>query len=296
MSYVLHEGSIDSGTDNFDQTRSFAITPAFDLTVLLVEDIPINMQVARHMLTRLGCRVVEALNGRDALERIEEQDFDVVLMDCQMPVMDGYSATRVQRERERKSGAPRLPIIALTANALDEDRQRCLEAGMDDFISKPFSRTQLREALQNLVDGDGENVTETIVDELTRPANDPVVDDDAVIDRGALQQIAELDPEDDGDLVESIIDSYVENAEVLMLELSEAADQQDLESAVRAAHSLKSSSANVGARRFSGLCATMERGGRQGNVETIAANIDKAWQEHERAVAELLNCKTETAA
>ncbi len=296
MSYVLHEGSIDSGTDNFDQTRSFSIAPAFDFTVLLVEDIPINMQVAKHMLTRLGCRVVEALNGKDALECIEEHDIDVVLMDCQMPVMDGYSATRVQRERERRTGAPKLPIIALTANALAEDRKRCLDAGMDDFISKPFSRRQLREALQMVADGENEAVAEAIIDDPEQPANDPVAANDPVIDRGALQQIEELDPEQDGSLLASIIDTYVENAEVLMLELSEAAEQEDLESAVRAAHSLKSSSANVGARRFSGLCATMEKGGREGSFGSIAANIDKAWKEHELAVKELLNCKTETAA
>ena len=175
---MLHEGNVDFGTDNFDQTRSFAIAPSFDLDVLLVEDIPINMQVARHMLTGLGCRVVEALNGKDALECIEEHDFDVVLMDCQMPIMDGYSATRVQRARERKTGARRLPIIALTANALAEDRQRCLDAGMDDFISKPFSRSQLREALQHLVAGGPIPVTETVVDRPEEPANDPIAVED----------------------------------------------------------------------------------------------------------------------
>ena len=167
---------------------------------------------------------------------------------------------------------------------------------MDDFISKPFSRSQLREAMRNLIAGGPIPVTETVVDQPEEPANDPVAVEDPVIDRNALQQISELDPEQDGSLLASIIDTYVENAEVLMLELSEAAEQEDLETAVRAAHSLKSSSANVGARRFSGLCATMEKGGRQGSVDSITANIEKAWMEHELAVKELQDCKTETAA
>ncbi len=294
VTYVLQEGRFEQSHNFESEVLTTTNQRLFDLKVLLVEDIPINMQVARYMLAAMGCSVVEAVNGKDALECIEKERPDVVLMDCQMPVMDGYNAARVQRQREKESGVDRLPIIALTANALAEDRQRCLDAGMDDFISKPFSREQLQEALARW-EADETADSITLVD-TGEPANDANAHEDPVIDRSALDQIDELDPEQDGSLLNNIIDTYVENAEVLMLELSEAAGQDDLTTAVRAAHSLKSSSANVGARRLSGLCATMEKHGRDGNIEPITVNIDRAWKEYEIAVKELLSNKTEIAA
>ncbi len=294
ITYVLQEGGFEQSHNYENEVLTTKNQRLFDLRVLLVEDIPINMQVARHMLAALGCSVVEAVNGKDALECIDDERPDLVLMDCQMPVMDGYNATRVQRQREKENGGDRLPIIALTANALAEDRQRCLDAGMDDFISKPFSREQLQQALARW-DSDDKADSVTVVD-AGEPANDEDAHEDPVIDRNALDQINELDPEQDGSLLNSIIDTYVENAEVLMLELSEAAEQDDLATAVRAAHSLKSSSANVGARRLSGLCATMEKHGRDGNIEPISVNIDRAWKEYKIAVKELLSNKTEIAA
>ena len=294
VTYVLQEGRFEQSHNFENEILTTTNQRLFDLKVLLVEDIPINMQVARHMLAAMGCSVIEAVNGKDALECIEAERPDVVLMDCQMPVMDGYNATRVQRQREKENGVDRIPIIALTANALAEDRARCIDAGMDDFISKPFSRELLQEALARWETCDAA-ASEALV-EIGEPANDDNVHDDPVIDRRALDQIDELDPEQDGSLLNSIIDTYVENAEVLMLELSEAAGQDDLPTAVRAAHSLKSSSANVGARRLSGLCATMEKHGRDGNIEPITVNIDRAWKEYEIAVRELQAHKTEIAA
>ena len=294
VAFVLQEGRFEQ-SHNFEcDVLTSTNKRMFDLKVLLVEDIPINMQVARHMLAAMGCNVIEAINGQDGLDCIEDHQPDLVLMDCQMPVMDGYSATRAQRKREQLGNSERLPIIALTANALAEDRQRCLDAGMDDFVSKPFSREQLQEVLERW-DGstDGRQAARATAGE---PANDPIADEDPVIDRNALDQIDELDPEQNGTLLNSIIDTYVENAEVLMLELSEATGDKDLAAAVRAAHSLKSSSANVGARRLSGLCAKMEKQGRAGNIDPITTNIDRAWKEYEVVVKELLSNKTEIAA
>ena len=182
----------------------------------------------------------------------------------------------------------------MTANALAEDRQRCLDAGMDDFVSKPFSRGQLRDVLESW-ESNEEPAGVTFANR-EESANDAIAHKESIIDRTALDQIAELDPEQNGTLLNSIIDTYVENAEVLMLELTEATRDDDLIAAVRAAHSLKSSSANVGARRLSGLCATMEKQGRQGNIRPISASIDKVWNEYQVAVRELLSSKTEIAA
>src|SRR5690606_21174671 len=111
--------------------------------LLLVEDNPVNLLVAQKLLSVLGHGRDTAANGQIALEKLADSRYDLVFMDCQMPVLDGYSATRRWREREAATGAPRLPIVAMTANAMAGDRQRCLDAGMDDYLSKPVAREQL---------------------------------------------------------------------------------------------------------------------------------------------------------
>ena len=115
--------------------------------ILLVEDNAINQVVARTMLQVLGCNVETAGNGFEALKHVENTRFDLVFMDCQMPEMDGYAATGEIRRYER-SGGSRLPVIALTANALEGDRERCLAAGMDDYLAKPYVRDQLIAMMQ----------------------------------------------------------------------------------------------------------------------------------------------------
>ena len=116
--------------------------------ILLVEDNPVNREVAVGMLESLGCATDAAENGWLAIEAMNAASYDAVLMDCQMPVMDGLTATGEIRRREQTSGAARVPVIALTANAMEGDRERCLAAGMDDFLSKPFTQQQLATLLR----------------------------------------------------------------------------------------------------------------------------------------------------
>jgi CheY-like chemotaxis protein len=113
--------------------------------VLVVEDNKVNLLIARRFLGALGAEVTEAQNGREAVDAYAGDAFDLVLMDCQMPVMDGYDATRAIRADEAIAKRPRVPIIAMTANAFEEDVSRCLEAGMDDHLSKPYTLAQLTE-------------------------------------------------------------------------------------------------------------------------------------------------------
>jgi CheY-like chemotaxis protein len=115
--------------------------------VLLAEDNPVNQQVALSMLGKFGVHAELAGDGEAALARLAEGDWDLVLMDVQMPVLDGLSATRTLREREKAEGGRRIPVIAMTANAMESDRQACLDAGMDDYVSKPFRSEQLHAAL-----------------------------------------------------------------------------------------------------------------------------------------------------
>ena len=120
------------------------------MRILLVEDNPVNQSVIEAMLRSLGFEVVTALDGLQAVEQVLEQRFAAVLMDCRLPVVDGYEATR--RIRLLPNGA-QVPIIALTANALQGDRERCLAAGMNDYLSKPFKRTELQQVLQRWLSG-----------------------------------------------------------------------------------------------------------------------------------------------
>ncbi|MFZ1640358.1 MAG: ATP-binding protein, partial [Candidatus Contendobacter sp.] len=123
------------------------------IRVLLVEDNPVNQELALIMLDRLGCRVAVAEHGRRALRALSEAPYDLVLMDCQMPEMDGYEATRRWREKERTGDGGRMPIIAVTANAMDGDREACLACGMDDFLAKPFTQQALAAMLRRWAPG-----------------------------------------------------------------------------------------------------------------------------------------------
>ena len=267
----------------------------FDATVLLVEDIPTNMKVARHMLTRLGCRVIEATNGQEALDAMELQQFDVVFMDCQMPVMDGYSAATKQRIREADTDDHAI-IIALTANALAEDRQRCIDAGMDDFISKPFSRDTLVETMARWIEGDSEE---------TESAPKPVLESEPprdsrsigpILEPDALAQIAELDPDNTDNLVLSVVTAYFESAEKLVEEIEAGNEAGDAEAIARAAHGLKSSSANVGAKRLAKLCSVIELSTRGGDIDAVEEEIAQIRGDYTLVLAALNKMLEELAA
>ena len=136
-----------------EQEQPVGTTAApLNATVLLVEDNIVNQEVAKAMLAKLGCNTTSAINGKEAVDIVinQEKRFDVILMDCQMPEMDGFTATRAIRENERLTGNTMThPIIALTANALTGDRERCLEAGMNDYLPKPFTMPALRSIIAN---------------------------------------------------------------------------------------------------------------------------------------------------
>lgn len=123
------------------------------IRVLLAEDNPINQMLAKAMLSKLGAEMILAKNGEEALSLYQENPVDLVLMDCQMPVMDGYVATSRIREWENQANSPRIPVIALTANVLEGERERCIAAGMDDYLAKPYSQAQLRETIDRWQSG-----------------------------------------------------------------------------------------------------------------------------------------------
>ena len=132
----------------------------FEAAILVAEDNPVNQDVVRHMLNLLGCSIEIAENGILAVKAAEKAGYDLIFMDCQMPHMDGFAATRIIRDREAVLGFARRPIVALTANAIAGDRERCLAAGMDDYLSKPFDLTQLRGVLQRWIPEKARSVAE----------------------------------------------------------------------------------------------------------------------------------------
>jgi len=151
LSGLLNPDETSDVTAEEPEQQSETTAAPLNASVLLVEDNIVNQEVAKAMLKKLGCNTTSAVNGKEAVDIVinQEKCFDVILMDCQMPEMDGFTATRAIRENERLAGRSAHAIIALTANALTGDRERCLEAGMDDYLSKPFTMPALRSIILN---------------------------------------------------------------------------------------------------------------------------------------------------
>jgi CheY-like chemotaxis protein len=215
-----------------------------DRRILLVDDNLVNQRVAQRALERLAAHVTIANNGAEALERIAQSSFDAVLMDCQMPVMDGFSATRRIRESEAQSGHPRLPIIALSANAMIEDRERCIAAGMDDHLAKPVDMARL-----------GDCLTRHLPAVPTLPA----------VDLNALRELT------GGDEVfeRELIAAFVSSGDQCLAEIVEALKTQDLETVSRRAHSLKGASANLHAFALSSAASELEEAARAKSVAAV---------------------------
>ena len=219
--------------------------------VLLVEDNAVNQQVARKLLSVFGIEAELAVNGEEALTYIRTEHFDAVFMDCQMPVMDGYEATRAIREWEQKHGG-HTTIIAMTANAMAGDRERCLAAGMDDYIAKPIKRDVLAAALTKWLTpiADAETIHASALDGSTTPI-DPA---QAVLDTDALVQLRELMEAE----FSEIIETYLVDTPKQLASMADALSRADAATLSRGAHSLKSSSRSVGARLVADRAARLE--------------------------------------
>jgi len=270
------------------------------LRVLLAEDNPVNQEVAKEFLSELSCDVETVDNGKQALEAFERGGFDAILMDCQMPEMDGLQAARHIRERERELDADRrIPIIAVTANAYDSDRRLCLDAGMTDYLAKPFTQEGLKDALERAFDVNHDTESQTGVEDKTMHDANDNAPASGTLDRAALEALAAVTPNDPGSLVKKVIDLYLEHAPGLVDNIRQALDSGDCDAARSAAHSLKSSSANVGAVNLSAQCKDLEDAAREGNVnapEAVAAAIDEEFAAVCRALQSELTERTKGAA
>jgi two-component system sensor histidine kinase/response regulator len=259
-----------------------APTRAFVPKILLVEDNPVNREVAVGMLESLGCVAHAAENGWLALEAINNDAYDAVLMDCQMPVMDGLTATAELRRREQNSGGARLPIIALTANAMEGDRERCLAAGMDDFLSKPFSQQQLAALLKRWL-------ALHLLPESDRREGSRL----PLIDAGVLRNIAALARPA---LLDSMIELYLKHSPPLINAIEMAMAGGQAEPLQEALHTFKSSTANLGGLRLATLTKECEMLVREGGVAKAAPTVQRIRKEYNDFCSALMQERSESAA
>ena len=265
--------------------------------VLLAEDNPVNVEVARAMLENLGLETHCARNGQEALHAVHEGGWDAVLMDCQMPVMDGFAATGEIRRHEREAGRARtLPVIAITANALQGDREACLAAGMDDYLSKPFTQQQLAAvigrwvALPVLAERHHDDPPEmTIAAPEPTPAPAPAPGDP--VNHAALENIRALSRDGGDALVQKVINAFMGDTPRHLNALRQAVNAREAEHLRRLAHSLKSASANIGAARLAALCRDLEQLGRAGGVDgaaSLLADVEREFQSVRQSLHALL--------
>jgi two-component system sensor histidine kinase/response regulator len=258
------------------------------LRVLVAEDNPINQEVAEGFLTEMGCRVEVVADGKQACDAVVQRVFDAVLMDCQMPVMDGFEATRELRRREATGRGIRIPIIALTANASRQDREACREAGMDDFISKPFQRHELYAALSRLRDRATGRFPK--VNGLPHPRQvtmTPVVDVPSAIDDKVLGRIRALQRPGRPDVLGRVIGMYLDGSPAQVASLIDALERRDGAHAARLAHDLRGSSGNLGATILAATLATVERDGRHGHLDDVAATAAAIHRQHDEVIQAL---------
>jgi len=249
--------------------------PRFTGRVLLAEDNPVNQEVALGLIEALGMRADVVANGREVLARVASVNYDVVLMDCQMPELDGFAATAEIRRREAERGG-HLPIVAVTAHALDGDREVCLAAGMDDYLAKPFTRAQLAAVLQRWLSeaGDGHAFAVAPIPPAAAVTASGVGVERATLNPQALAAIGRLSDQGAA-LVGRVIGAFLADTPARLALIRDAGRTGNAEALRKAAHALKSSCANVGAERLAAFAAELEAIGRSGAVAGSAALLER---------------------
>ncbi len=221
--------------------------------VLVAEDNRANQLVIQGMLERLGCRVDIAVNGEEAVEKAKHKSYDLILMDCQMPSVDGFAATTTIRIQER--GGKHTPIVAMTANVRKRDIQRCMEVGMDDFLPKPIKLNVLKSKLYKWLEGMTEGLFDSTEDSRL-----------SILEDSVLKELRD----NIGDNLAGLFEVFLEDIPVYIKELEKSIAENDAAALVQAAHAIKGSSGNVGANRLAAVARLLEELGRSGSMENAA--------------------------
>lgn len=257
------------------------------LHILLAEDNTVNQRLALRLLGRMGYRADVAGNGLEVLEALHRQSYDVILMDVQMPEMDGLEATRAIHTDLPAKQRPR--IIAMTANAMQGDREECLAAGMDDYLTKPIQVKALQEALERAgLEVKRRTASQPLLEKPSREAM-PVpqngkqqAEASPALDPAVLAELRQFQAEGEPDLVQELAEAFQFETPSLLEALHVAVREQQAEALRRAAHNLKGSSNNLGARSMATLSSELESLGKQGTVDGAAELVAQLEQEYQR--------------
>ena len=276
-----------------------ATTQGLGRRVLLAEDNPVNSEVALGMLELAGYRVTMAQNGREAVELSATTPYDLILMDCQMPEMEGFEATRLIREREAAQSSrttrgascntPHVPIIALTAHAMPGDRERCLTAGMDDYLAKPFSQHQLKNILDrwfNRPDPTSAHTPGSAPEDGATASSLPTIQEEpisraSIVDFAAWTPIRMLKRPGYPDPLVKLLARYMKDSIPLVEQLRQAVQSNNPEELHTTAHRLKSSSAILGAMTLAAHCKELEALGLSGRIENASTLVGQLERDFE---------------
>ena len=284
---------ISSSNETDAETYTNAQRNLFNKEILLVEDNPFNQQVAQELLQNIGMYVTVANNGQEALLELAKKTFDIVLMDVQMPIMDGYEATRHIRSNPNLSSQC---VIAMTANAMPEDRQRCLSAGMDDFITKPIMPEHMYKTLtkwitaaaansrkNNSMETASKDIPESGIQQptsaqnknmpksLAKGAEQKTLNEEKSMDLNYLKQIANNDPAK----VRKFALIFLDSAHETLALMDKAFVQDDIMMVSQQGHKLKSAARAIGAISFAEKCESIENAGKKNDPSTIEKLLPK---------------------
>ncbi len=256
---LIHVDTVSMGSRR-DADSSMRLEGA---RILLVEDSRLNQAFAEEVLSQLACDVETVSNGQEAVDILAEREFDLVLMDCQMPIMDGFEASRLITKMKRDGIVNKdLPIIALTANAMKGDRQLCIEAGMSDYISKPVRKKELKEKIYYWIKHEDISASENMETKDPTPAHTAAMDDQfplEILDTTVFEEAKSLLK----DKFDFLLDCYIDDVELYMKEIQDAVSSKNIEGIVRPAHTIKSTSKRMGALRLSDIARDIELAARE---------------------------------
>ncbi|GAC1620994.1 MAG: hypothetical protein NVS4B7_12950 [Ktedonobacteraceae bacterium] len=288
---VLNALFVEQEQTQLLQKRTATTASSFDsgvgqrlpLHILLAEDNMVNQKLALRLLERMGYRADVAGNGLEVLAALQRQSYDVILMDVQMPEMDGLETSRAISAGWPAAQRPR--IVAMTANAMQGDREECLTAGMDDYLTKPIQVKVLQAALERA--GRWTKKRTPPLEKALRvvaPGDHNARQKEAVpvLDPAVLSELHQFQGEGERDIVQELAEAFQFETPPLLEALREAVSNKQPEQLKRAAHNLKGSSSNLGAQTMTALCATLEAIGKNGSVERAAELLPRLEQEYQR--------------
>jgi len=296
LPYEMYKGDLKTNEIKQQPEReatAMKITAPGNAKILLVEDNLVNCEVAVDMLEEMGFVTDVVNNGQEAVDAYDKNQHVLILMDCEMPVMDGFTATEQIRKNEIEMQQVPTPIIALTAHAVTGAKDKCMTSGMDDFLSKPFSMATLQSIMSKWL------VIESKVPEVEATSND--VDGIAkgslntnsantlILDHEIVNRLCSRRKKDGSNLANRVVNIYLEQSTQLLDDLTQATQRADVEAVRTISHALKSSSINVGATGLSTLCKEIEHNCEQGQIEnTLVEQVHQAYSDVEKALNDVL--------